>query len=453
MLIDTHCHLDMKPFDNDRHSVIQRAIDAGIEALITVSYDYNSTAKVLKLSENNSFIYAAIGIHPHEAKSVNSSTYTSLKKMCKNKHVLAVGETGLDFHYDNSPRETQKEVFKRHIELSQEIDLPLIIHSREADNDTLRILESLGADKGVFHCFSGNEDIAKAAISMGFYISFAGTVTFKKAVKQREVVKTIPDDYLLIETDAPYLSPVPFRGRRNEPSYIIHTAKLIAQTRDVSIEDIYRITTLNAKKLFNISQIPQNGKITYKIRDSLYINLTNRCTNECIFCVRFQKDFVKGHNLRLSHEPTIKEIVKEIDNPLDYKEIVFCGYGEPLLRLDTIKEVSQWIKQNGGSVRINTNGQGNIINKRNILPELSGVVDSISISLDAHNEETYNNICHPALNHAYTGVIDFIKLSTAHIPDVTVTVVDESRVDIVECKKIAKKLGVNFRLRKLDVVG
>ena len=265
--------------------------------------------------------------------------------------------------------------------------------------------------------------------------------------------RAIPDDYLLIETDAPYLTPEPFRGKRNEPSFLVHTAKAVAELRGVSLEDISRITTLNAKRLFRIGQLPQKGEITYQIRDSLYLNITNRCTNKCSFCIRFHSDYVKGHNLRLSEEPDEEELKDAIGDPSQYKEVVFCGYGEPLLRLDLVKNVAAWIKQHNGRVRINTNGHGNLIHGRNILPELKGIVDSISISLDAHDEETYNRICRPAFKNAFRGVIEFIREAKKYIPDVQITVVTLEGVDIEKCRKIAEDLGVGFRVRKLDVVG
>lgn len=463
--IDTHCHLEMDPFNPDREAVIQRAKDAGIETIITIGSDMKGNEGALKISQEYDFIYCSIGLHPHDAKDFNEEIYNKLKDWSikykihdlssekrKNK-IVAIGEIGLDYHYDNSPRDIQKEVFLRQLLLSKELNLPVIIHSREAKSDTLSIIKESRVTKGVFHCFSGDIDMAEKAIAMGFHISIAGPVTFKNAKKIHEVVKIIPDDFLLIETDAPYLAPEPYRGKRNEPAFIVQTAKKIAELRNVNIEDIARITTLNAKRLFNIGKISPGGEIAYKIRDSLYLNITNRCTNKCSFCIRFISDYVKGHNLRLSYEPTEEELKAAICNPCDYKEIVFCGYGEPTLRLDLIKSLSLWIKQHGGKVRINTNGHGNMIHKRNILPELKGLVDRLSISLDAHDEETYNRICKPAYKNAYNEVLNFIKEAKKFIPDVSVTVVSAEGVDIEKCKKIAEDLGVGFRVRKLDVVG
>ena len=452
-LIDTHCHLEMDEFNPDRDMVINRALHAGVQTMITIASDLDSNIKGLKLSKKYDYVFSSIGIHPHDAKDFSDEVYKKLQAWAARDKVVAIGETGLDYHYDNSPREVQKDVFRKHLALSKETGLPVIIHSREAQRDTLDIISESGVNKGVFHCFSGDTDMSKKGMEMGFLISIAGPVTFRNAKRLREIAKAIPDEYLLIETDAPYLAPEPFRGKRNEPSYILHTAKLLAELRGITLEDLARITTLNAKRLFNIGRLPEKGEIAYKIRNTLYLNLTNRCTNECIFCVRFHTDYVKGHNLRLSDEPTEEELKAAIKDPAQYKEVVFCGYGEPLLRLDVVKHVASWIKKKKGKVRINTNGHANLIYKRNILPELHGLVDSMSISLDAHDEVTSNNICKPTFENAFQGVLSFIKEARKYIPEVRVTVVTVKGVDIEKSRKLAEDLGVDFRVRKLDVVG
>lgn len=464
-MIDTHCHLEMDDFEPDREDVIQRARDAGIEAIITVGSDLKGNIGSLELSEKFDFIYSSIGIHPHDAKDFTEDIYNRLREWASPLHppigkggqrggkVVAIGETGLDYHYDNSPRETQREVFRRHLALAKELGLPAVIHSREAKKDTIEILKESGINKGVLHCFSGDMDMAERVMEMGFYISIAGPVTFKNAKKLAEIARSIPDDYLLLETDAPYLTPEPFRGKRNEPAFVKTTAGKIAELREVIFDDIDRITTLNAKRLFKIGELSKRGRIAYRIRDSLYLNITNRCTNRCSFCIKFHSDYVKGHNLRLSDEPTEEEIKAAIGNPSQYKEVVFCGYGEPFLRLDIVKSIAVWIKERGGIVRINTNGHGNLINHRNILPELKGIVDFISVSLDAHDEETYNRICAPAFKNAFQEVLSFIKEAKKYIPGVYATVVEMEEVDLTKCRSLAEELGIKLRVRKLDVVG
>ncbi len=451
-MIDTHCHLEMDAFNDDRESVIKRAREAGNEALITVGSDIKGCKGAVGLAEKYDFIYATVGMHPHDAKDLTEDAFTQIREWSEHIKVVAIGEIGLDYHYDLSPREIQREAFEKQLNYAKEIDLPVVVHSREAKKDTLRILESSGVTRGVMHCFSGDKEMAEKAMALGFFVSIAGPVTFRNARKLQEVARAIPDGHLLIETDAPYLTPEPFRGKRNEPAFVVHTARFLAELRGVSFEDIERITSLNAKRLFKIGELPE-GELAYKIRNNLYLNITNRCTSCCTFCVRFHTDYVKGHKLRLEREPTEDELRSAIGDPTEYAEVVFCGYGEPLLRLSMVKSLASWIKEKGGRVRINTNGHGNIIHKRNVLPELQGIVDSISVSLNAADEETYQRLCNPRYKGAFREVVDFIREAKKYIPDVTATVVDIEGVDIARCKELADEIGVKLRIRKLDAVG
>ncbi|WP_353683290.1 TatD family hydrolase [Thermodesulfovibrio sp. 3907-1M] len=449
-MIDSHCHLEM--FKEQLPDIIRRAYDAGVHTIITVASDVESLNEAVKISEQYPMVYAAVGIHPHDAKELDDKILKNIFELSRHPKVIAIGEIGLDYHYEHSPKEIQMSAFARQLEVAKDVGLPVIIHSREAFDDTVKILKEVGISKAVMHCFSGSLSQAKKTIEMGFYISISGVVTFKNAKKIKEVAQFVPDDYLMIETDAPYLAPEPMRGKRNEPAFLFYTAKALSELRGVTIEDIDRITTVNVNKLFHIGELPR-GEIAYKIRDTLYLNITNRCTNVCRFCVRFHTDYVKGHNLRLEKEPSANELIEAIGDPKDYKEIVFCGYGEPFLRLSLIKEVAKWIKEHGGRVRINTNGQGNLIHERRILPELAGLIDSISISLNAQDRETYNKICNPSNPDAYDAVIEFIKEAKEFVPDVQVTVVDVKEVDIKKCEEIANSLGVRFKIRHLDQVG
>jgi TatD DNase family protein len=334
--------------------------------------------------------------------------------------------------------------------------MPVIIHDRDAHEDTLRILQEEWDPKlgGVMHCFSGDIEYAKQVMALGFHISIAGPVTFPKAQALRDTVKQIPIESMLIETDAPYLAPQPVRGKRNEPAFVRYTAEEVAKVKGLSFDDVARITSYNAMQLFGIGDIPKKGKIAYPIRNSLYLNITNRCTAACTFCVRYFTDVVKGHNLRLKKEPTAKELVKEIGDPKKYDEIVFCGYGEPLLRLDVVKDVAAAVKKKGGRVRIDTNGHGNLIHQRNILPELKGLVDAVSVSLNAQDAELYEKLSQPKFGPAtYEAVKEFIRDAKNYIPEVTATVVSAPGVDVEACRRIAEELGAKYRVREYNVVG
>ena len=456
MLIDTHAHLEMREFNDDRDDVINRAREAGVEYIVTIGTSIESSRDAVLLADKYDFIYAAIGIHPHEVKDILHPAYDILRHFAQHKKVVAYGEIGLDYHYEHSPRSDQKRKFRDMLREARELNLPVIVHDRDAHEDIVQIIsEEWSPDiGGVLHCFSGDAAMAKRVIEMGFSISIAGPVTFPKAESLREVVKQIPIEHLLIETDAPYLAPQPVRGKRNEPSFVRHTAEAIAALKGLSAEDVARITSFNAMQLFGIGTLPEHGQIIYPIRNSLYLNITNRCTAACTFCVRYHTDFVKGHNLRLGKEPSADELIKEIGDPTRYAEIVFCGYGEPLLRLEIVKAVAAAVKQKGGRVRIDTNGHGNLVHKRNILPELAGLVDAVSVSLNAQNADIYFKISQPKFGvETYEAVKDFIRESKKYIPEVIATVVSAPEVDVDACRIIADELGARFRVREYNVVG
>lgn len=258
-LIDTHCHLTMSHFDEDRPEVIRRAREAGIATIITVGTDLDDSRRAIALAEEYEFIFAAAGIHPHDVKNIKDTeaTYETLKTLASNHRVVALGETGLDYHYLHSPKHLQQEHFGMEIEMAKTLNLPLIIHSREAKEDTLKILkENAEGIRGVFHCFSGDMEMAERALEMGFYISFSGVVTFKNAKGILDILAAIPLDRILIETDAPYLTPHPYRGKRNEPAYVRYVADKVAEIKGLSIEALGKTLLNNSASLFKLNHDP-----------------------------------------------------------------------------------------------------------------------------------------------------------------------------------------------------
>ena len=258
MFIDSHAHIDGHEFDADREEVIQRAHSAGVSLILNVGTgDPHSGAfeRAVELGKTHESIYTAIGTHPHDARLYDDAAEAKIKNLINNEHVIAWGEIGLDFHYDNSPRDVQIEVFKRQLRAARECDLPVVINTREAEAETIDILKTEydgAARRGIFHCFSGSMELAQRAIEIGFMISFSGIVTFKKADELRAVAKQAPLDRLLIETDCPYLTPIPYRGKRNEPAYVVEVARCLAGLHDVSVEEMARITTENFNRFFGL---------------------------------------------------------------------------------------------------------------------------------------------------------------------------------------------------------
>jgi TatD DNase family protein len=457
MLVDSHAHLEMKDFDRDRDRVIARAREAGVAYIITVGTTLPDIEKALQIAEKNSSVYVALGIHPHEVKDIGGGDYDALRRLAREQKVVAFGEIGLDFYRNHSPREVQLGRFRELLRLGKELRLPVVIHDREAHEETLRILEEEkeGPWRGVFHCFSGDTEMARKVIHMGFYLSVPGTVTFKKSTVQQEVVRRIPLEKILLETDCPYLAPEPYRGKRNEPAFVRKTAEKVAELKGLSLEDVGRITSLNAKLLFGVGEEVPKGKIVYPIRNSLYLNITNRCSNRCTFCWKNASFVVKGHDLELPREPDAQEVLTAVGDPKRYGEIVFCGFGEPLLRLDLVKTVAAELKKKGAKIRIDTDGQANLVYGRNILPELKGLVDAVSVSLNAENAPKYDRLCRsPFGEKGFEGVLDFLREAKKVIPEVTATVLTMPGADLEACRRLAEdELGVRFRPRAYDEVG
>ncbi|MBU4342911.1 MAG: TatD family hydrolase [Candidatus Omnitrophica bacterium] len=254
MLIDTHCHLDFKDFESDRDDVIERAKRADVGAIINVGSSMAGTKESIALAEKYDFIYAACGIHPHDADRVRDDDLNSFRALLDNKKVIALGEIGLDYYKNVSSKNNQEKLFRRLLKEAKDKGLPVIIHNRDAHEDTLGILKDVMGDsiKGVMHCFSGDEDFLERCLRMGFCVSFTCNLTFKNAGRLKEIAKLVPMDRLLLETDAPFLTPQAFRGKRNEPGYIKHLAEEISRIKGIGIEEVAGITTENAKRLFSI---------------------------------------------------------------------------------------------------------------------------------------------------------------------------------------------------------
>lgn len=256
MYIDSHAHIESDDFDIDRDQVIERALASGVEIIVNIGngdVERDSHEKAFRVAEKYPFIYTTVGLHPHEARLLDDNLSAKLADMSQHTKVIAWGEIGLDYHYDNSPRDVQRDAFRKQLRMARERNLPAVLHTREAEADTLAILEEEWKGSGlpgIVHCFTGTRPFAQAAIELGFLISFSGVVTFRKAEDLRATAAALPENKILIETDSPFLAPVPHRGRRNEPAYVIETARCIAGLRGISVEETGRITTENFKRLF-----------------------------------------------------------------------------------------------------------------------------------------------------------------------------------------------------------
>lgn len=255
MLFDTHVHLNAEQYEDDLQEVINRALEKGVQNMVVVGFDEPAIKKAIQIAETYDFIYASVGWHPVDAIDMTDEHLAWIEELAQHPKVVALGEMGLDYHWDKSPKEVQKDVFRRQIRLARKVNLPIIIHNRDATEDVVTILKEEHVEEvgGIMHCFTGSIEVAKQCMDMNMYISFGGPVTFKNAKKPKEVATELPLDKLLIETDCPYLTPHPFRGKRNEPGYVSYVAEQIAELKGITYEELADITTANAKKLFGIN--------------------------------------------------------------------------------------------------------------------------------------------------------------------------------------------------------
>jgi TatD DNase family protein len=451
MFIDTHSHLFFENFKEDIDDVIVRAKKNGVDFIVVPATDIKTAEKAIELAEKYEQVYATVGVHPHDTKEWNDSLLLEIEELAKHPKVVAIGEIGLDYYYDFSPQDQQIKAFKSQLDLAIKLELPVVIHNRDSDEDMMDIIQSYcGAGlKAQFHCYNGSLKDALEFMKMNHFISFTGNITFKKSDGLREILSHIDLNHLMLETDSPFMAPVPYRGKRNEPAYVSYVAQQVADVHKISVEDVGRITSLNTFRFFGIGTPPKTS-YTYLLGNSLYINVTNRCNADCTFCRRKEDPFLRGYNLGMkkSEEPNAEIYIKEIGDPKKYYEIVFCGYGEPTIRWDAVKEVAKYVKANGGSTRINTNGHGNIINKRDITPEMKDVIDIVSISFNTFDSKQYAELMQVSEDH-FEEMKNFARLAKQYVKKVVMSVVSLDEVEIEKSRKVVEEeIGVEFRVRE-----
>ncbi|MGM0483408.1 MAG: TatD family hydrolase [Candidatus Krumholzibacteriota bacterium] len=458
MLVDTHVHLNMRHFDGDREEVVDRADRAGVAEMVAVGYDRGSLDQVVRLTGEFAGVYAAVGIHPHEASDYDRELEERIKKYLLRKKVLALGEIGLDYYRDLSPRDLQRDVFRKQISAALYFGKPIVVHCRDAFEDVVKILSEEGASDvgGIFHAFGGGVEEAEEVYRLGFILGIGGPLTYRNSGLP-QTLKSLPSSGFVLETDCPYLPPEPYRGKRNEPAYLKIIAERSAEIKSVFPRDIARATERNYRRcLHGEKDIPPS--IVYSIRDSLYINPTNTCTNNCGFCARRNRNNeLYGYNLDLIVEPETEETVQEVQKQLEegrYAEIVFCGYGEPTTRLDFLLDTADALKKQNLPLRLNTNGQGNMINRRDIVPQLEERFDRISVSINGYDRESYNRLCRPdAGGEAFDSVLDFLRKAAASSMRCTATAVSVPGLDIERCRELVEGIpGASFRARTFQLV-
>lgn len=482
-LFDSHVHLGSPLFGDEVEQIIKRAHAAGVTRMVTVGsgYGLGGNERAIEIATQHEDIYAAIGVHPHEADQVKPGDLEHIASLTQDPAVVAWGEIGLDFFRDRSPREVQRRVFREQIRLARALDLPMIIHTRDAAQETLQILDEEEAFESpvLIHCFNQGLAFAKQIIERGGFLSVPGVVTYKNAGPLREALASIPNEILLLETDGPYLTPVPHRGERNEPAHMVLTAQAVADAKGLSLDDVARASTEAAQRFFRLTaDKASQGAVAYQIRDAIYVNPTNRCSQNCTFCHKFIDFSVAGHYLNLrGYKPTPDDMLLAIalapggaatrahieqarlsgrKPPIRTGEVVFVGYGEPTQRLEAILETARRLKEMGvPRIRLDTDGLANLREGRDVVPEIAAAFDAVTVSINAPDAGTYEELC-PGYygQEAWQAAVSFLESCVeAGIPWVQGSVVGVPGLDIDGCRELIEGTGARFRERVYHILG
>ncbi len=450
-MLDSHAHLTDPRFQHDLDSVIRHAWDNNIRLIVLPGTTIEDSESARSICRSHPNCYWAAGVHPHNASSWNSTSSRVIERLVLESGVM--GEVGLDFHYDFSPKTDQLIALNAQLQIAEDVGCPIIFHCRNAYDDLLKLLKyrSNLTYRGVIHCFTGTYRQALDFVRLGYFISFGGMLTFKKMHDLRSVASQLPVDTLLLETDSPYLAPEPLRGKRNEPGFIPYIYDSMAELRHCTRDDLVRVNRTNLNRAFGLGNPAPRGTICYRIRDTLYLNITNRCLNRCRFCIRNQSEYYFGWHLVLDHEPSIAEILAEIDVHSGYREVCFCGFGEPLLRAEIVLRTARELKRRGISVRINTSANVDSDNIQTLCEQLAAVVDHIEVSLGDHDLQSFREICNPVndAGRAREQALEFIR-NCLRFPGMkmTLSAVAAEGVDIEACRNLAVHLGAPFRVRQ-----
>jgi TatD DNase family protein len=482
-LFDSHCHLGSPAYADDLEDVLQRAREAGVTQIVCIGsgYGLGGNARAVELAHAHDGMWATVGVHPHEAEEAPPDLLDQLTELAADPKVVALGEMGLDFFRNYSPHDLQRRIFRDQLRLARRLDLPVVIHARAAEEETLQILDEERAfDVPVLiHCFTHEWGFAKQVLERGGFLSVPGVITYKTAGPLRDAVTRVPGEVLLLETDGPFLSPVPHRGQRNEPAHLAHTAAEVARVRGLAERDVARASTRAARVFFRLDrdEAPE-GAVAYQIRDSIYVNLTNRCTLACTFCHKFIDFTVAGHYLNLrGYRPTADEAVlasriaaergaatrSDLDTPVsdrrltDVDEVAFVGFGEPTTRLDVLIDAARQLRDDWGvkRVRLDTDGLVNLRQGRDVIPQLAEVFDAVTVSVNAPDAATYAELCPgPFGESGWQAALDFLEgCVDAGIPWVQGSVVGVPELDIDACCSAIERTGARFRERVYHVVG
>ncbi len=449
---DSHCHLHFNHFEEDLSSVVEDSRNAGISHIMIPSIDLETAEISANIAEKYN-LYSAAAFHPEHLpeERVEESEWLSLKRVLLRPRTIAVGETGLDYHHQTYSPEKQHLWFRRHIQFAEATGYPLIVHSRGAEEEVLRQLPESLSVPVILHCWGGDTSLTENAVSRGFYIGVDGPLTYRKNRKLRDLIRLIPREKLLVETDSPFLPPEPFRGKRNEPAFC---RSIVIQIRelwntDLSIEKTSYILWENAMRAYGLHPDNRRADIVYRYGDSLYVNLTSRCQNSCSFCIRKSADGLGGYNLKHLHDPAENLVLSTIEAfPIEeFTELVFCGFGEPTLRDGLLVRSAKAARARGVKTRLNTNGLCTSFLDSQQVIDILQCFDSVSISLNASGAKEYNRVSPSTVTDSWEHLMKFIKLVKRTSINSQVSAVRNSGADLQRVQALAERLQMPLRIR------
>ncbi|HEX6791077.1 MAG TPA: YchF/TatD family DNA exonuclease [Candidatus Krumholzibacteria bacterium] len=417
-MIDSHCHLNLEHFEDDREVAVARAVSDGVTAFMNIGYDRSSIRQTLELLDEYPFMFAAAGVHPHDAASYGPELDAEVRAALDHPRVVAVGEIGLDFYRDIAPRDVQTDVFRKMIALSRERHKPIVIHCRDAFNEVIQtLIDEGGTYHGIFHAFSSGDAEARSVFQLGFHIGIGGVITYKNA-RLAETVAQLPIEKLVIETDSPYLTPHPWRGKRNEPAFVAHVVRTIARVKNMTVAEVDRITTQNYLDAMGLGPEVLPPPV-YKIGDAVYI---------------------QGAAATPSDLDTIA--------PDGINEAILTGVVDPLDNMENTLAISTRARELGWHVRVNTSGFANHAAGRDVTKELAGVADEIDVTLFGVNSKQHDELAYPAVgSEGWEVMRDFVRCSVASGIETVCEFVATPGFDPEPCREFARTLGARYDIR------
>lgn len=418
-MIDSHCHLNLEQFDDDRDEVIARALGDGVSAIVNIGYDRESARQTVELLERFPFFYGVVGVHPHDADTCDDSLVEGIKGYLEHPRVVGVGEIGLDFYRDHSPRDTQRHVFKRMIRLARDRDYPIVIHCRDAFDEVVETLAGEASHyTGIFHAFAGSEDQVKRVLDLGFHVGIGGVLTYRNS-SLAKTLRAIPLDRMVLETDSPYLTPHPWRGRRNEPSYVTHVARAVADIKKVSQAEVAHATTEN---LYAALAIGENlrPRGVYRVGQTVYIQTTSG----------------------------LPEGLEGFEGGEDVDEAIICGFGDPLDDLDRVTRVARWAADKGWRVRVNTSGLGNVTAGRDVTTDLAEFVDEVVVPFYGTTASQHERMALAGVDDAaFAAMGDFVKHAAKAGMDAVCEFIAAPKFKAEPCREFARTLDAQYDIR------